>query len=133
MRNFPELIRKHLCWNLIFDKVKLSRSATSFKTSLQCRFFSCEVCGICWNTFFKEHHRTTACDYSSINSSEWRIGKRNCELRYKNYSMCTNLSRKCKLLKKAVQMKEQVSEVVADFKLKNFVNPQENICVGVSF
>ena len=30
-------------------------------------------------------------------------------------------------------MKEQVSEVVADFKLKNFVNPQENICVGVSF
>ena len=84
--------------------------------------FSCEVCGICWNTFFKEHHRTTACDYSSISSREWRIGKRNCELRYKSYSMCTNLSRKCKLLKRAVQMKEQVSEVVADFKLKNFVN-----------
>ena len=28
----------------------------------------------------------------------------------------TNLSRKCKLLKSAAQVKEQVSEAVADFK-----------------
>ena len=23
MRNFPEFTKKHLCWNLFFDKVKL--------------------------------------------------------------------------------------------------------------
>ena len=34
MRNLPELTRKHLYWNLFFDKVKLCRSATSLKTSL---------------------------------------------------------------------------------------------------
>ena len=32
--------------------------------------FSCEFCEICKNTFFAEQHRTTASDYSSINSSE---------------------------------------------------------------
>ena len=34
MGNFTELTRKHLCRNLFFDKVKLSGSATSLKTSL---------------------------------------------------------------------------------------------------
>ena len=29
MRNFAEFTRKHLCWNLFFDKVKLCRSAAS--------------------------------------------------------------------------------------------------------
>ena len=51
---------------------------------------------------FAEHHQTTASDYSSINSSGGRIGKRNCKLWYKNQSICTNLSRKCKLLKRTV-------------------------------
>ena len=80
MRNFPEFTKKHLCWNLFFDKVKLCRSATSLKY---------------WNTFFVEHHRTTASDFSNINSNEGRIGKQNREL-----------------LKRAVQLKEQVSEAV---------------------
>ena len=31
--------------------------------------FSSEFSEICKNTFFAEHHRTTASDYSSINSS----------------------------------------------------------------
>ena len=34
MRNFAELISKHLCRNLFFDKVKLCRSAASLKTRL---------------------------------------------------------------------------------------------------
>ena len=38
--------------------------------------FSCEFCEICKNNFFAEQHRTTASDYSSINSSEGSIGKR---------------------------------------------------------
>ena len=42
--------------------------------------FSCEFCEICKNTFFAEQHRTTASDYSSINSSEGSTGKPNCEL-----------------------------------------------------
>ena len=46
-----------------------------------------------WNTFFAEHHLTTAPDCSNININEGRIGKQN-----------------RKLLKRAVQVKEQVSE-----------------------
>ena len=44
--------------------------------------FSCEFCKIRKNTFFAEHHQTTASDYSSISSisNEGRIGKRNCKL-----------------------------------------------------
>ena len=34
MMNFAEFTRNHLCWNIVFDKVKLCRSATSLKTSL---------------------------------------------------------------------------------------------------
>ena len=52
-------------------------------------------CEICWNIFFAEHHWTAASDCSSTNSSEGRIGKQN-----------------RKLLKRAVQVKEQVSEAV---------------------
>ena len=39
--------------------------------------FSCEFYEIWKNTFFAEQHRTTASDYSSINSSEGCIGKQN--------------------------------------------------------
>ena len=46
--------------------------------------FSCQFCEICKNTFFAEHHRTTASDYSSITSSKGSIVKRNCKLWYKN-------------------------------------------------
>ena len=52
--------------------------------------FSCEFCEICKNPFFAEHHRATAAYNSSINSSEGRIGKRNCvnyETKAKAYVM----------------------------------------------
>ena len=53
--------------------------------------FSCEICENFWSTFFAEHHRKTASDCSSINSSEGRIGKQN-----------------RKLLKRAVQVSEAI-------------------------
>ena len=49
----------------------------------------------CWNTFFAEHHRTTASDCSDISINERKIGKQN-----------------RKLLKRTVQVKEQVSEAI---------------------
>ena len=59
MRNFAEFTRKHLNLFLVF---------------------SCEFCKICKNTFLAEHLRTTASDYSSVNSSEVTTNKPNCEL-----------------------------------------------------
>ena len=57
------------------------------KNETLAQVFSCEFCKIRKNTFFAEHHQTTASDYSSINSisNEGRIGKRNCKLWYKNH------------------------------------------------
>ena len=46
--------------------------------------FSCEFREICKNSFFAEHHWTAASDYSSVNSSEGSIEKRNCKLWYKS-------------------------------------------------
>ena len=71
VRNFAKFTRKHLCRSLFFDKVRRYRSATSLEERLQA--FSCEFCEIYKNTFFAEHHRTTASDYSSINSSDGGI------------------------------------------------------------
>ena len=85
MRNCTESTRKHLCRNLFFDKVKLW-SAASLKTSLK-------------NSILAEHCRAIASDYSRINSSEGRMGKPNCKLWHKNWSICTNLRQKCKLSK----------------------------------
>ena len=48
-----------------------------------------------WNNFFAEHHRTTTSDCSNININEGTTGKQNREL-----------------FKRAVQVKEQVSEEV---------------------
>ena len=67
--------KKNMCWNLFFDK-KLSQvklrvfRAGAFLWNLR----------KCWNTFFAEHHQTTASDCSSINSSEEKIGKQNRKL-----------------------------------------------------
>ena len=58
MRNFAEFTRKHLTHNLFL-------------------VFSCELCEICKNIVFVEQNRTTASDYSSINSSEGSINKLN--------------------------------------------------------
>ena len=62
--------------------------------------FSCGFCEFCKNTLFVEQHRTTASDYSSMNSSQGSISKRNYKLGFKNLSICINLSQKCKLLKR---------------------------------
>ena len=56
MRNFAKFSRKHLCQ----------------KNETLVQVVSCEISK---SNFFAEHHRTTASDYSSINSSEGRIGK----------------------------------------------------------
>ena len=42
--------------------------------------FSCEIFEIWKKTFFAEQHRTTASDYSSVNSSQESIGKQNFKL-----------------------------------------------------
>ena len=53
-RNFAKFTRKHMCQ----------------KNETIAQAFSCEICEICKNIFFAEHHWTTASDYSSINRSE---------------------------------------------------------------
>ena len=52
-----------------------SRPKDSIKKVLwEIQVFPCEFCEICKNTFFAEHFRTTASDYSSIsNNSEGAI------------------------------------------------------------
>ena len=47
----------------LFGKVTCCRSATSLETRPQQRSFFCEFCELCKNTFFAEHHGTTASDY----------------------------------------------------------------------
>ena len=68
MINFPEFAKKHLCLNLSFDKIKLYICNFIKIESLE-QVFSCEICEISWSRFFGEHHRTSASDRSSINSS----------------------------------------------------------------
>ena len=61
--------------NMLWEISRNSQESISARISL---VFSCQFCGICKNTFSAEQHRTTASDYSSINSNEGAIGKRNC-------------------------------------------------------
>ena len=63
--NFAEFTRKHLWRNLFFGVFLWI--LRNLKEHL-----------------FAEEHRTTASDYSSINSSEWSISKRNGKLWYKS-------------------------------------------------
>ena len=75
--------------------------------------FSCEFCEICKNTFFAEHHRTTASYKSSINGNEGRISKRGCKLCTKIKACVPIWSRIVSYQKRAALVKfEQVSEVV---------------------
>ena len=48
----------------------------------------------------------------SINSNEGNIGKQNCKLWYKDWSIYISLSQKCKLLKRVAQVKVKVLETV---------------------
>ena len=126
-----------MCRNLFFDKVKLCRSETSLKYESLVQVFSCEFCKISKKTFFAEHHRATSSNYSSISSSEGRIGKRNCILWYKSWSICTNLSQKCKLSKKdspgeiLTCFRSSCSQIFFKIGVLNISQiPQENACVG---
>ena len=73
-----------LCWNSRL-KVSLKKMLWEISQNLQENIwarifflvFSCELCEICKNIFFVEQNRTSASDYSSINSSEGSISKLN--------------------------------------------------------
>ena len=98
--------------------------------------FSCEFCEICKNTFFAEHHRTTASYYSSINGNEGRIGKRNCKLWYKIKAYVPIWARSVSYQKRAALVKFEA--VVHRFSSKQvFLKfsqiPKENTCVGDTF
>ena len=104
--NGPKSSFKKMLWEISHN------SQEKFCVGICFLVFSYEFCEICNNTFFAEQHRTTASDYSSINSSEGSIGKRiNCDTKI-NWSISINLSQKSKLLKGAVQVTEQVLEAV---------------------
>ena len=99
-----------------------------------------EFCEICKNTFFAEHDRATASDYSGVNSGERRIGKRKFKLWYKIWSICTNLSQKCELSKEGSpgeiwtgfrSSRSQMFFKMVFLKLSEF--PLENTCVGDTF
>ena len=81
MTNFVEFTRKHFPESPFFIKLN-SEICSFFKNETLAQDFSCKFCKIRKNTFFAEHHQTTASDYSSISSisNEGRIGKRNCKL-----------------------------------------------------
>ena len=65
------------CRISFFNKVKLCKSAALLKTRLLCRCVLANFAKFVRTHFFAEHHRATASNYSSINSSEGRINKRN--------------------------------------------------------
>ena len=61
---------------------------------------------------FAELHQMTASDYSSINSSEGRIGKRNCELKKNKLKHRYIFEPKVYSAKRKVQVKEHASDKV---------------------
>ena len=79
MRNLVEFARKHFPESPFIIKLN-SVDLQQNKTLAQ--DFSCKFCKIRKNTFFAEHHQTTASDYSSVSSisNEGNIGERNCKL-----------------------------------------------------
>ena len=131
MRNLVEFTGKYLCRNLFFNKVKLCRSATALKVSLQCRCFLENFAKFARNLFcrtppdecFLLYDSYYTSDgwfllyyfllYSSINSSEGRIAKRKCKLGYKSKAYVPIWARSVSYQKRAVLVKfEQVSEAV---------------------
>ena len=72
LREFSQKSQENACAESVFDKVKGCRSAT---LRLQRRYFLVNFAKFVRTHFFGEHHRTTASDYSSMNSSEEGINK----------------------------------------------------------
>ena len=79
--NFPIVFYKKVYWEISQNSQEIICIGVSFLIKLDTvdlqlnynqtptQVFCCEFCEICKITFFAEHHRTTASDYSSINSS----------------------------------------------------------------
>ena len=109
MRNFPEFTKKkkNLCRNLFLDKVKLCRSATSLKMNLQSRCFLVKVAKFVEAPFPQD---TTGQLLLIVAVSIVVKG----ELANKavNYDTKTKAHIWTNLLKRAVHVKEQVSEAV---------------------
>ena len=133
--------QKNICAGISFlIKLLTLQICKFFKNEPLAQVFSCEFCEICKNTYFAEHHGKTASDFSSINSSEGRIGKRNCKLWCKNQSISTNLGQKCKLSRKdspveiwtgfRISRSQMFLKVVV---LKIWQILQENTCIGDTF
>ena len=55
LKNFANFTGKHLCWSLFLIKLQAHRQV-----------FSCEICEICKNIFFKEHLRWLPLNHESI-------------------------------------------------------------------
>ena len=65
LRNFLKFTGKHLCQDLVFNKVAGLRPATLFKKRDSGKVLSCGLCEISKNTFFSEHLWTTASELYS--------------------------------------------------------------------
>ena len=126
MRNFAKFTIKHLCQNLFFSLKLNSKSAASLKTRPQRRCFLVNYCKFRKNTFFAEHHQTTASDYSNINSIVMKEELANKSVtKITKQKPCTNLSQKFNLLRTTLQVKEHVPEAVrsqTSVVVQNFVN-----------
>ena len=79
---FSKMGKKIPPLEFLFSKVRWCRFATLFKTTFRHKFFSWNLRNL-QQQVFSEHHRRTASDYSSINSSAEEIGKRNYRLWYR--------------------------------------------------
>ena len=56
LKNFVNLTGKQLCWSLFLIKLQTRRM---YWQETPTQVFSCEICKIFNNTYFKEHLRTT--------------------------------------------------------------------------
>ena len=116
----PKGSLKRMLWEISQN----SQENISFEISFL--VFSFEFCRICKNTFLAEQHRTTASDYSSINSSGGSIGKKNVNYDTQTKAYLLIWVRSVKLLKGQSRWKNRFQkQSFADLKLgvlKNFLN-----------
>ena len=71
LKNFTNFTGKPLCWSLFLINFQAFRRATPAQV------FSCEICEIFKNTYFKEHLRTTAARVKQRRSFVWQ---RHCQI-----------------------------------------------------
>ena len=66
LRDFTNIIGKHLCRSLFFNKASGLRPATKFKKRLQHRCFPMNFVKSFKNTFFTKHFQATASSKSEF-------------------------------------------------------------------